>query len=262
MSKVFALNEGFYSVDQSKAFVPFDPLVDDPKSRPASIFVHVQPFLVELKNDLILLDTGLGYKNANGELVLHENIRKYGYQPEEVTKVIMSHLHFDHAGGMMMNKGNGWEPSFANADYFIQSDELAFALSNDSKSYRKEPIEQLRRYTGLQLMEGDGWINPAISYEITGAHCPYHQAIKIIEEGNIYFYGGDVMPEAGQVVRRFIAKYDYDGRKAMELREYYGRKAIEESWKCLMYHDHKNGIVEFENFETGMRIKHSSFSLE
>lgn len=262
MSKVFALNEGFYSVDQSKEFVPFNPVIDDPKSRPASIFVHVQPFLVELKNDLILLDTGLGYKNPAGELIIHENIRKHGYQPEEVTKVIMSHLHFDHAGGMMMNINDSWEPSFPNADYFIQSDELAYALSKDSKSYRKEPLEQLRRYTGLQLMEGDGWINTAISFEITGAHCPYHQVIKIQEDGNTYFFGGDVMPEAIQVTRRFIAKYDFDGRKAMELREVFAKKAIEESWKCLMYHDHKNGIVEFENFETGIRIKNSSFSLE
>ncbi len=262
MSKVFALNEGFYSVDQSKEFMPFNPSVDDPKSRPASIFVHVQPFLVELKNDLILLDTGLGYKNAQGELVIHENIRKHGYEPEEVTKVIMSHLHFDHAGGMMMQTNGNWEPSFANADYFIQSDELATALSKDSKSYRKEPLEHLRRYTGLQLMEGDGWITPEISFEITGAHCPFHQVIKIQENGTINFFGGDVMPEAGQVIRRFIAKYDFDGRKAMELREYYAKKAVEESWKCLMYHDHKNGIVEFENFESGIRIKSSTFSLE
>ncbi len=262
MPKVFALNEGFYSVDQTKEFVPFNPITDDPKSRPASIFVHVQPFLVVLNNDLILLDTGLGYKNDVGELLIHENIRKHGYEPEDITKVIMSHLHFDHAGGMMMNKNGYWEPSFPNADYFIQSDELAFALSKESKSYRKEPLEQLRRYTGLQFMEGDGWINSAISFEITGAHCPYHQIIKIQEDGTTLFFGGDVMPEAIQVTRRFIAKYDYDGRLAMELREKFVRQAIEETWKCLMYHDHNNGIVEFENFETGVRIKTSSFALE
>jgi glyoxylase-like metal-dependent hydrolase (beta-lactamase superfamily II) len=242
MSKVFALNEGFYSVDQSKEFKPFNPELDDPKSRPASIFVHVQPFLVELKD----------------ELIIHENIIKAGYNPNDVTKVVMSHLHFDHAGGMMMHNGNNWEPSFPNADYYIQSDELAFALSKESKSYKREPLEQLRRYTGLHLMEGDGWINSSISFEITGAHCPFHQTIKIIEDGDIFFYGGDIMPEAIQVIRRFIAKYDFDGRLAMEWRERYAKLAVEESWKCLMYHDHKQGIVEFEYFETGIRIKNSS----
>lgn len=262
MSKVFALNEGFYSVDQSKQFVPFDPQIHNPKDRPASLFVHVQPFLIELQNDLILLDTGLGFKNEQNELLIHENIRKHGYQPEEVTKVIMSHLHFDHAGGMMQEINGKWEPSFINADYFIQSDELAFALSKESKSYKKEPLEELRRYTGLQLMNGDGWINSNIYFEITGAHCPFHQVIKIQENGEQYFYGGDVMPEAHQVISKIIAKYDFDGRKAMELRDQYAKLAILENWKCLMYHDHKNGIVEFEEFERGIRIKNSSFSIE
>jgi hypothetical protein len=107
-------------------------------------------------------------------------------------------------------------------------------------------------------MEGDGWINSSISFEITGAHCPFHQTIKIIEDGDTFFYGGDIMPEAIQVIRRFIAKYDFDGRLAMEWRERYAKLAVEESWKCLMYHDHKQGIVEFEYFETGIRIKNSS----
>lgn len=262
MSKVFALNEGFYSVDQSKQFVPFDPQIHNPKDRPASLFVHVQPFLVEIENDLILLDTGLGFKNEKGTLLLHENIRKQGYEPQDVTKVIMSHLHYDHAGGMMHQEEGKWQPSFINADYFIQSDELAFALSKESKSYKKEPIEELRRYAGLQLMNGDGWITPNIYFEITGAHSPFHQAIKIQEKGEVYFFGGDVMPEAHQVLRKIMAKYDFDGRKAMELREYYGKLAAEEHWKCLMYHDHKNGIVEFESFEGGLRIKSSSFSIE
>ena len=52
-----------------------------------------------------------------------------------------------------------------------------------------------------------------------------------------------------------IAKYDFDGRKSMELREHYGRKAAEESWKCLMYHDIKNAIVEFEVKEDMLSIK-------
>jgi glyoxylase-like metal-dependent hydrolase (beta-lactamase superfamily II) len=262
MSKVFALNEGFYSVDQTKKFVPFDPSIHNPKDRPASLFVHVQPFLVELESDLILLDTGLGFKDESGDLVLHSNIRKHGYEPEDVTKVIMSHLHYDHAGGMMMERNGRLVPSFSNADYFIQTDELAYALSKESKSYQKEPIEELRRHPALQLMNGDGWINQHIYFEITGAHCPYHQVIKINEGNQIYFYGADVMPEAHQVLRKIIAKYDFDGRKAMELREHYAKLAIAENWKCLIYHDHRNGIVEFENFEEGIRIKSSTFSIQ
>lgn len=262
MSKVFTLTEGFYSVDQSKQFIPFDPSKDDPKSRPASLFVHVQPFLIELQNDLILLDTGLGYKDSTGELIIHQNIRKHGFEPEQVTKVIMSHLHFDHAGGMMIERNGNWEPSFPNADYYIQSEEMAYALSKESKSYKKEPLEALRRYSGLQLLNGDVWLDSTIYFEMTGAHSPHHQVILIKENESNYFFGGDVMPEAHQVLRKIIAKYDYDGRKAMELREHYAKIAIDEHWKCLMYHDHRYAVVEFENFESGIRIKDVSNALE
>ncbi len=262
MSKVYALNEGFYSVDQTKRFIPFNPAIHDKKDRPASLFVHVQPFLMELENDLILLDTGLGYTNEQGELVLHENIRKHGYAPGDVTKVIMSQLHYDHAGGMVIEEGNRFRMAFPDADYFIQKDELEFALSKESKSYKKEALEELRRFSGLQLMEGDGWINSSIEYEITGAHCPFHQVIKIRDQQQTYFYGGDIMPEAHQVLHKIIAKYDYDGRRAMELRAEYANKAMVENWKCLMYHDHNHGIVEFEEFEKGIRIKSSVFSIE
>ena len=76
--KVFTLNEGSYSVDASKKFVPFNPDIDNPKDRKGSLFIHVQPFLVQLNNTLLLLDTGLGYSDEQGQLVLHNNIRKAG----------------------------------------------------------------------------------------------------------------------------------------------------------------------------------------
>ncbi|MOA29905.1 hypothetical protein D3C78_1509500 [compost metagenome] len=50
------------------------------------------------------------------------------------------------------------------------------------------------------------------------------------------FFGGDILPEPEQLIRKFIAKYDFDGRKAMELREYYGKLAAEQDWTCLFYH--------------------------
>jgi len=55
-------------------------------------------------------------------------------------------------------------------------------------------------------------------------------------EGGKYFFGGDELPEPEQLIRKFVAKYDYDGRKAMQLREEYGKKAADEKWTCLFYH--------------------------
>lgn len=245
MAHAYALNEGSYSVDASKKFIPFDPLVDQPKDRPASLFVYVQPFLLDTGHELIVLDTGLGYADENGELFIHKHIREKGYDPRDVSKVLMSHLHFDHAGGMLHEVQGKWELSFPGADYFVQEKELETALTRPSKSYHAEMLEALRRSGGLQLINGNGAIDSMIHYELTGAHSEYHQVFRIDTGEQVFFFGGDVMPEAIQVQRKFMAKYDFDGRKAMELREEYGRQAAEQNWYCLMYHDKKEAIVQF-----------------
>ena len=69
--KIFALSEGSYSVDATKKFIPFNPETDNFRERPGSIFIHVNPFLVKTDHDLIVLDTGLGYKNNADELFIH-----------------------------------------------------------------------------------------------------------------------------------------------------------------------------------------------
>lgn len=254
MPKVYSLSEGSYSVDHTKKFIPFDPQIHKKEDRKGSLFVEVQPFLIDLGKDLILIDTGLGYTDADGEMWIHNSIRKLGYSEHDVSMVLMSHLHYDHSGGVVKNLNGHYEIAFPNADYFVQEEELNFALTKDSSSYKKQIMESLRRYSGLQLINGDGWINENIYFELTGAHCPYHQVFKIIQDDDVYFFGGDVMPEAMQVVRKMIAKYDYDGRKSMELREYYGRKAVEENWTCLMYHDIQNPMVKFKLVEDAISI--------
>ena len=110
--KIFALGEGSYSVDATKKFIPFNPQTDNFRDRPASLFIHVNPFLVKTNNDLIVLDTGLGYKNAEGELFIHQHIRKAGFDPADVSLVLMSHLHYDHSGGLVVERDGKLEPSF------------------------------------------------------------------------------------------------------------------------------------------------------
>lgn len=247
--QVFTLYEGTYSVAADKKFVPFDPEKDNARDRPASLFINVQPFLVQLKDKLLLLDTGLGFSNASGGLILHENIRKAGFRPEDVDYVLMSHLHYDHSGGMVHKKETGMELSFPNAVYVIQRGEWESAFTNTSSSYRTEIFEFLQRNAQLTFVDESGDFSPEIRYELTGAHCPFHQVWLLDDGENKVFFGGDILPEPEELLRKFIAKYDYDGRKAMELREEYGKKAAAWHWNCLFYHakTRATGFVEFND---------------
>lgn len=247
--QIFTLQEGSYSVDSSKKFIPFDPAIHSFKERPGSLFIHVQPFLVKTHTDLILFDAGLGFKNNQDELIIHQNIRNAGFDPDDVTLVLMSHLHYDHTGGLVVERNGKLEAAFPAAEHVIQRSEWETAFSSKSSSYHTDIFDVLNRSVNIVFVEGNGVLKPGISFEHSGGHCKYHQVFLLEEDNEKVFFGGDELPEPEQLIRKFIAKYDFDGRKAMELREEYGKRAAAEGWKCLFYHAKNNpvGTVKYEN---------------
>ena len=253
--QVYTLNEGSYSVDATKKFIPFDPSIHHSKDRPASLFINVQPFLVALGNNLILLDTGLGYSDQDGVLNLHHHIRKAGFEPEDVNMVLMSHLHFDHSGGMIHHHQDKMELSFPHASYVIQRGEWESAFTSSSSSYHTEIFDFLQRNAQIEFVEGSGKLTSEINYQLTGAHCPFHQVFLIDDGSEKVFFGGDVLPEPEELIRKFIAKYDFDGRKAMELREEFGNQAVAEKWKCLFYHSKSKSQAYIERDQDRFRIE-------
>ncbi len=236
LKSCFPLSENTYSVDTSKKFIPFDRAKDNVRDRPASLIVDICPFLIKTSSDLIVVDTGLGYQLANREYHIHHNIQQCGFHPEEVTIVLLSHLHKDHLGGAVYKDENGFHLMFTKANYFVQEGELKNSLGKNSSSYEAEKIKFLSQQPQLILLNGDGNINASIQYKISGGHTEFHQVFWIDTGSDKYFYGGDVLPQGSQLKRRFIAKYDFDGKESEELRREYGHKAATEGWICLFFH--------------------------
>lgn len=239
---IIPLQEGSFTIDKTKLFVPFDIEKDDLQQRSTgSLLVEVQPFVVITSEDILLLDTGLGFEK-NGTLQLYKNLMDAGINPSEVTKVLMSHLHKDHAGGVSKKGTNGYELSFPRATYYIQKQEFAFAFEKGMPSYLPEELECLRTASNVRWLEGDGAIDGYIGYEVTGAHSPYHQVFRIVDGGETVFFGGDDAPQLQQMKSKFVAKYDYDGRKCMELRQKWWEQGNKEGWSFLFYHDIKTPV--------------------
>jgi len=243
MGKIIPLSEGAFTVDKTKVFVPFDLQKDSIGQRPAgSLLVEIQPFVVITANDILLFDTGLGFKNSEGLLQIHSNLLNHGISPGDVTKVLLSHLHKDHAGGLT---GDNHELSFAGADYYVNKDEFKFAFEKGSPSYDTSDLTILKNSDRLKLTEGNGSIDGYIQYEVTGAHSPFHQVFHVKEEGKHIFFGGDVAPQLQQMKTKYRAKYDYDGKKSMDLRKEWWELGKEEKWTFLFYHDIKCPIYEY-----------------
>ncbi|WP_127128674.1 MBL fold metallo-hydrolase [Pseudoflavitalea rhizosphaerae] len=247
--KIIPLSEGSFTIDKSKLFVPFDLDNDDLQARPTgSLLVEVQPFVVITSEDILLLDTGLGFQK-DGKLQLHRNLMEHGINPSEITKVLMSHLHKDHAGAVSdvhpTDPSAPRQLSFPQAKYYVQRKEFEFAFETGFPSFITDELECLRDAPQVQWLEGDGVIDGYIKYEITGAHSPFHQVFRIVDGGETVFFGADDAPQLNQMKSKFVAKYDYDGKKAMELRKQWWEEGEQNKWTFLFYHDVKNPVYKF-----------------
>lgn len=240
--KIIPIKEGNFVADRSKNF---KILEENPEAK--GVRMSIQPFLIITENDHILIDTGLGWKNKEGKLVINEILKEENIQTSQITKVLLSHLHKDHINGTLVKTDDGFEPNFPNAEIYIQKRELDFAFENrGNPSFDFEILETLIQQPNIVWMDDDqGKINDEIYYEVVGGHSPFMQIFKITENNETAFYGADDLPQESYLKYHLAYKSDFDGKKAMQLRIEWQKEAIENKWKVLLYHDLEKSILQF-----------------
>lgn len=237
--KIIPLSEGSFTIDKTKLFVPFDENKHVLNDRPVgSLLVEIQPFVVITSKDVLLLDTGLGFNDKEqAKMQLHANLQRNGIQLSDVTKVLLSHLHKDHAGGVCL-EGDHSQLSLPNATYYLQKRELEFARQKGLPSYIPGELEALENSERVVFLDEDeGSIDDYITYQVTGGHAPFHQVFWITEDKQTVFFGADVAPQLQQMKMRYKTKYDAEPDKAMHLRREWWKEGQELGWTFLFYHD-------------------------
>lgn len=242
--KIVPLKEGNFSASKTKDFTL---LTEENRDAVKGIKMSIQPFLIITENDCILLDTGIGWENEAGKTVISEIFERENITPDQITKILLSHLHKDHIDGIIKNTESGDEASYPNAEIYIQKRELDFAMENKGNpSFDFDILEKLIQLPNIIWMNDDkGQITDEISFEVVGGHTPFMQVFWIKENGETAFYGADDLPQESYLKYHVAYKSDFDGRKAMELRQKWEKEAIENHWKVLLYHDLDKAIVEF-----------------
>lgn len=241
--KIIPLKEGNFSTDKTKDFTL---LTKENSALLKGIKMSVTPFLIITGNDIVLLDAGIGWKNETGKTVISELLKKENIKPEQVTKILLSHLHKDHIETTITRTESGFEATFPNAEIYIQKRELDFAMNNSGNySFDFDTLKKLIRLDNIVWMEEDnGFITDEIYFEVAGGHTPYMQVFWIKEGNEIAFYGADDLPQKSYLKYHLAYKSDFDGRKAMELRLKWQKEAVENHWKILLYHDLDTSILQ------------------
>ena len=242
--QIIPLKEGNFSTNKTKDFTL---LTEENKDLLKGIKMSVTPFLVVTEKDIILLDAGIGWKNEIGNTVIFEILEKENIRPDQVTKILLSHLHKDHIETTITRTEKGFEATYPNAEIYIQERELAFALENrNSHSFDFDTLEKLIQLENIVWMNEDkGSITEEISFEVVGGHTPFMQVFWIREGHETIFYGADNLPQESYLKYHLAYKSDFNGRKAMDLRIRWAKEAAEKKWKVLLYHDLEKAILEF-----------------
>lgn len=238
--KIIPLQEGNYVVNSEKEFKLINEFPLD-----SGLKMAIQPFLIITQNDYILLDLGLGFFK-NGKPLIHHLLESHGIQPEQITKVLISHFHKDHIEGIGYFEGDTFIQNFPDATLYMQKRELDFALAQEHPSYNLKILNQLKIFPNIQLLEYDkGQINDEIFYKVSAGHSPFHQVFWIKENNEITFYGADDLPQEAYLKLHVAYKTDFNGKRAMESRKKWEQEAKEQHWKVLLYHDMKKPVLEF-----------------
>jgi glyoxylase-like metal-dependent hydrolase (beta-lactamase superfamily II) len=197
-----------------------------------------------------LIESGLGEKwNARDrnryaideKTTVLGGLRELGVQPGDVDALVLSHLHFDHAGGATRLDADGIVvPVFPNATVYVQAVELAHARSpneRDRASYRSEDWEPCAKAGRLQGVSGEVEVRPGVTVVPVRGHNAGMQAIRVESEGRVAFYFADALPTTAHVPIPWIMAYDLYPLDLVENKKRLLAEAVAQRWLCVFEHD-------------------------
>ena len=217
----------------------------DEKNRIAMV---ARVLLIRSADRVILVDNGNGDKWDDKmkaiygieEYVFEQSLAAQGLTPADVTDVLLTHLHFDHAGGSTRLENGVLVPRFPNARYTVQSDNLKWARNateKDRASYLKENFEPIFADGMLDLLDGDGAFAPGIEVMVHNGHTKALQVVRVTDGANNVAFCADLIPTATHLHVPFVMAYDNFPLTTIEEKKKFIGRAADENWILVFEHD-------------------------
>jgi glyoxylase-like metal-dependent hydrolase (beta-lactamase superfamily II) len=236
------------------------------------IRMNMNCLFVDTGRERILIETGIGDKWSPRQASMYAIARRRslaeslleitGYHAEEITLVVNTHLHFDHAGGNTKLDSSG-EPvaTFPNARYFVSRAEFEHAeapTERDRASYMPENWRPLVASGQLELKESRYEVVPGLIMETVPGHSRTMQCVRLDRGGKTLFSFADLVPTRAHVPLPWIMGYDLYPVETLEAKRRLLPQAARENWLCFFYHDpdrpfgklvEEDGKVHVSDFE-------------
>lgn len=250
--KLKVIETGSFALDGGAMFgvvpKPFWQMTNPPDEL-NRITLNARNLLLSKGNENILIDTGIGnywdekfsriYGVDYSEFSQKKSFEQNGIEPEKVTDVILTHLHFDHTGGSTYFKDGKWLPTFPNATYHIQKKHFEWALNpseRDKASFIKERFMPLMNEGILKLWEEKTFNEHIELIEVNG-HTFHQQLVKISDTSTTLLYCGDLIPTSSHIPVPYVMGYDLQPLVTVNEKKELLPKAVDENWFLFFEHD-------------------------
>jgi glyoxylase-like metal-dependent hydrolase (beta-lactamase superfamily II) len=257
--ELYLLSAGDYSADVGAAMgvLPYKLWHDKVKiDEFHTLRMRLYCLLIKTSKDLILVDTGIGeYLNDRlkkiyrpSKFILIDEILETGYKPQDINYLVLTHLHFDHVGGIVSENK---ELLFPNAEYIVQTDEWTIARNPDTLNVASysltEHYEILEKTKKVKTIEGVFELSTGVYIEKIGGHSLGMQIVRILDEGEVIYFAGDAFPTKFHLNPIVNSAYDISRIDMCKVKEKIKIDLNKNGGKLILSHDIEEPIIIFPN---------------
>lgn len=214
------------------------------------IELDINPLIIKAHGHIVLVDTGFGDIMTDKQTAMFglekpthwdEELAKHNLKPTDVTDIVFTHLHADHALGALRRGTDGRpEMRFPNARLYVQKTEWHDALNPNERTVATYHVDKLKLFEEsgkLVLLNGDTELLPGIMIKVIGGHTPGMQGVIIDAGGQRVIYPGDLMPMTYNIKIPYVAAVDLDPTTTMNQKRWLHEKMLKEDWILAFDHD-------------------------
>ena len=267
--EIFSIVENSFKIDGGAMFGVVPKIIWEkltPPDEKNRVTLDLNLLVIKAKNENILIDAGIGDVLSERQRKIYgiekpsslvEKLSEINLTPEAIDLVILTHLHADHAGGVVRLDASGKKTCrFPNARHIVQIKEWDDAMSPDERTaatYFTENLRLLEQSNLLELVDGEDEVADSIRVVKTGGHTPGHQAVLIEDGDKKILWPGDIIPSTFHLRIPYVASVDLLPQETMAQKREFLDMCTDDGWLLAFDHDVNIKLGKLE--KTGNEVK-------